>query len=50
MSRLTYPNKKVYVGSFHNDVPDGNGTLYHSDGSVVRGVWKQGKLNSEELS
>jgi len=43
---LTYPNKKVYMGSFKNDKPDGPGTLFHNDGSVVKGNWKAGKIES----
>lgn len=46
--RLTYPNKKVYIGQFKNEKPDGPGTLYHSDGSVVKGVWKAGKIDTTE--
>jgi len=46
--RLTYPNKKVYQGTFKNDKPDGQGTLFHSDGSVVKGVWKAGKIETFE--
>lgn len=46
--RLTYPNKKVYQGSFKNEKPDGKGVLYHNDGSVVKGVWKSGKIETVE--
>jgi len=46
LTRLTYPNKKVYIGEFKNDKPDGPGILYHSDGSVIKGVWKAGKMEA----
>ena len=48
LKRLTYPNKKVYQGGFKNDKPDGQGTLFHHDGSVIEGFWKAGKIENFE--
>lgn len=33
----------VYVGSFHEDLFDGNGTFMFASGSTYAGTWKQGQ-------
>jgi hypothetical protein len=44
--RLTYPSGKVYRGEFLNDKPHGVGSLTHTNGNLVRGVWNQGKMET----
>lgn len=46
--RLTYPNGKVYNGEFMSDKPHGKGTLTHSSGVIVTGVWKNGHMEGGE--
>lgn len=46
--RLTYPNGKVYRGEFMNDKPNGKGTLTHSDGLIVTGIWKNGHMDGSD--
>jgi hypothetical protein len=36
-------NQEKFTGNFRNDVPHGNGVYYKNDGSVVNGIWKEGK-------
>ena len=48
INRLTYPNQKVYQGKFKNDKPEGHGILFHNDRSIVKGIWKAGKIETFE--
>ena len=48
LTRLKYSNNKIYKGTFKNDKPDGPGILQHSNGSIVKGVWKAGKMEKQE--
>lgn len=41
---LYYPNKKLYIGQFSENQPHGKGELRHYDGSVVNGMWDNGRL------
>ena len=46
INRLVYPNQKIYQGKFKHDKPEGHGILIHNDGSIVKGIWKAGKIES----
>lgn len=41
---LTYADGKVYVGEFLRGKKHGQGEERHPNGSVLSGVWKDGKL------
>lgn len=47
ITRLTYPNKRVYKGGFKNGKPHGKGVLYQRDGTVIKGIWDMGVIISD---
>ena len=38
--RLTYPNGEVYEGNFLGGQAHGYGTMWHKNGEVVTGKWR----------
>ena len=38
-----WSNGSKYLGNFVNDVRDGYGEMYWSDGTVYKGQWKNGQ-------
>ncbi len=47
LTRLTYPNGKVYKGEFLDNKPHGKGTITKTDGTVVKGFWERGIIISK---
>ncbi len=43
-----YADGDKYVGWWEARLPEGTGTLFGSDGSVTKGLWKQGVLVNED--
>jgi hypothetical protein len=42
--RIEYPNGNVYIGEIQEDnKPNGNGTMYYSDGTQITCDWKDGQ-------
>jgi hypothetical protein len=50
--KITYPDGTFYTGVFENGLPVKNGTLHHSSGVIIFGVWthsgREFKVLSEE--
>ncbi|MEO1262413.1 MAG: caspase family protein [Bacteroidota bacterium] len=38
-----------YTGSFSNNMPDGNGTIYYANGERYKGEWALGSFNGEGI-
>jgi len=46
-AKKIYPNGKIYIGEFKDDVENGKGMLIDGD-LVIKGIWKDAQL-AEEL-
>jgi hypothetical protein len=39
--------KSKYIGEFQKELPNGQGTMYYTDGSKYVGEWKNGLINGQ---